>query len=179
MLSYFNKRAKEEGFDGIYTVAGNTAGGVENRKVLVDAFYDFEPGYTLKHHFSRLRAGQYNIATALRHGLNCIRKKKILERRIPINWILDNIADRDYEEKEFPGIIARWDNTPRRDYKGLVYTGASPELFGKTLAALKKKVEGRENDFVYLNAWNEWGEGAMVEPDVEEKFAYLEEIRKA
>ncbi len=178
MLAYFNKRAAEEGFDGIYTVAGNTAGGVEKRKNLVDAFYDFEPGYTLKHHFSRIRAAEYNFATAFRHGINYIKKNKILERRIPIKWILDNIAERDYEENEFPGIIARWDNTPRRDYKGLVYTGASPEIFGRTLKSLREKVSGRENDFVYLNAWNEWGEGAMIEADEEEGCSYLDEIKK-
>lgn len=178
MTAYFNKRAKEEGFDGVFFVGGNTAQQNESRRELLDAWYNFEPGRTLKHNFSRVYKARYNFATAFRHGLNMIRKHKILERRIPIKWILENIASRDYEENEFPGIIAEWDNTPRRDYKGLVYTGASPEIFEKTLRALKAKVEGRKNDFVYLNAWNEWGEGAMVEPTVTKKYSYLEVIKR-
>ena len=178
MTDYFNKRAREEGFAGIFFVGGNTAGQTETRKELLDAFYDFEPGRTLKHNFSRIYMTRYELATAFRHGLNLLVKKKILERRIPIKWIIDNIVKRDYEENEFPGLIARWDNTPRRDYKGLVYTGASPELFGAALRALSEKVKGRKNDFVYINAWNEWGEGAMLEPTVEEEYAYLEEIKK-
>lgn len=178
MIDYFNKRAKEEGFDGIYFVGGNTAGQNETRRHLLDAFYDFEPGRTLKHNFSRFYKLRYEVGTALRHVFNMVSKRKILERRIPIKWIVDNIASRDYEENEFPGLIAEWDNTPRRDYKGLVYTGASPEIFGKALRALKAKVDGRKNDFVYINAWNEWGEGAMLEPTVEKKYAYLEEIKR-
>ena len=178
MLDFFNRRAKEEGFEGVFFVGGNTAQQNESRRELLDAWYDFEPGRTLKHNFSRVYKARYNLGTAFRHGLNAFLKNKILERRIPIRWITDNIASRDYEENEFPGIIAEWDNTPRRDYKGLVYTGASPEIFEKTLRALKSKVEGRKNDFVYLNAWNEWGEGAMVEPTVTKRYSYLEVIRR-
>ena len=102
---------------------------------------------------------------------------EILERRIPIDWIYSSILRRDYKANEYPGIIARWDNTPRRGSKGLVYTGASAEKFKDTLCKLNQKIP--EDSFVFINAWNEWGEGAMLEPDKEEGYAYLEAVRDA
>ena len=47
----------------------------------------------------------------------------------------------------------------------------------KKRSELKEKLDGRENDFVYIHAWNEWGEGAMLEPDEQEKFGYLQAIK--
>ncbi len=178
MTAYFRKRAREEGFSGIFFVSGNTAGALEDREGLMDGYYDFEPGYTLKHDFSSWQRTWYNGTVFLKTLLNKCRRKKILERSIPSDWILNAVERRRYGEKEFPGLIADWDNTPRRDYKGLVYRGTNPKRFGEVLRTLARKVEGREADFVYINAWNEWGEGAVLEPDEVKKYAYLEEVRR-
>ena len=178
MRSLFDEWAKEEGFDGIFLVSGKTAGQIDNRCDVIDAYYTFEPGYSLKHCLSAFNTFRYNFSVLFRTLLNKVRKNKLLERRLPIKWIYKAITERDYAEDEFPGVIARWDNTPRRAHKGLVYTGASPERFETALLALRSKVQGRKNDFVMLNAFNEWGEGAMIEPDKQEGMAYLEAIRK-
>lgn len=178
MLAYFRRRAKEEGFPGLYVISGNTAGELEDREGLVDGYYNFEPGYTLKHDFSPGQRLWYNSSVLLKTLGNRCRKKKVLERSIPAEWILKAIERRSYGETEFPGLIADWDNTPRRDYKGLVYKGTNPERFGRTLAILQEKVRGKRADFVYINAWNEWGEGAVLEPDEEKKYAYLEEVKR-
>ncbi len=175
--------AREEGFDGIFWIGGNTAGVLEKRRKLLNGFYDFEPGYTLKHGLCKARQLKYNLFTGIRHIANHLpwrrrEDKKRLERKIPINWIYDGISSRDYAENEYPGILTEWDNTPRRGYKGLLYTGASPGKFYNTLKILKEKVEGRKEDFVFLNAWNEWGEGANIEPDTNRRYAYLNAVRK-
>ncbi len=185
MKACWDRLAVEAGFDGLFWIGGNTAQESDKRRDIMDGWYDFEPGRTLNHHFSRIRRFKYILAICFRHIRNMAVSKltggkgrMIVERRIPIRWILDSIASRPYEENEYPGIIAKWDNTPRRDYKGLIYTGASPEVFEKTLRALKNKVSGRENDFVFLNAWNEWGEGAMVEPTERDGYAWLEAVSR-
>lgn len=181
MLGLFNKRAVEEGFDGIYVISGKTAAGVEERRELADGYYFFEPGYTLKNDFSGFNQLSYNVATLIRSIRNKLlgeKKGYILERRINGDKILSKITERDYEENEFPGLIPDWDNTPRRDYKGLVYTGTCPEKFEKALEILKGKKEGHKNDFVYINAWNEWGEGAYLEPDTKRGFEYLEAVKR-
>lgn len=181
MLELFNRRARQEGFDGIFVISGKTAAGVETRENLVDGYYFFEPGYTLKNDFSTFGKLVYNIGTSLRSIRNKLigaKKGYILERRISAKQILNSIVKRDYDENEFPGIIPDWDNTPRRDYKGLVYTGTNPEMFEKMLRVLKEKKKSSKYDFVYINAWNEWGEGAYLEPDTANGYAYLEAVKR-
>lgn len=178
MRMYFDKRAKQEGFEGIYLVSGKTAGIQDSRKEIIDGYYYFEPGYSLKHGITSGQIRKYNMSVAFNTFINKITKGEKLERKIPIEWIYDAIVSREYKENEIPGIIARWDNTPRRSYKGLMYTGASPDRFKEALEKLSEKVKGRENDFVIVNAMNEWGEGAMLEPDEEEEYGYLTAIKE-
>lgn len=176
MKEKFDAWASAEGFKGIYLVGGKTAGEQDHRNIC-DAYYYFEPGFSLKHGLSPFKTLSYNVSTGCRHLVNIIFKKEILERRIPIEWILNAIIKRKYEKNEYPGMIARWDNTPRRGFKGLVYTGASPERFYTALCKLKQRIP--EDSFVFINAWNEWGEGAMLEADKAEGPAYMEAVKRA
>lgn len=181
MLKVWNQRAKAEGFDGVYIISGNTAAGVEKRDNLVDGYYFFEPGYTLKNDFSKADELCYNAGTLIRSVRNKLFGSSlgyILERRIKASTIIKSITKRQYKDNEFPGLIPGWDNTPRRDYKGLVYTGTNPDDFESALRILKDKKKACKTDFVYINAWNEWGEGAYLEPDTELGYSYLEAIRR-
>ena len=57
----------------------------------------------------------------------------------------------------------------------------NPQLYGKWLENAISFVEQmrKENErIVFLNAWNEWGEGAYLEPDRRFGYAYLEETFK-
>ena len=178
MKELFDGWAKEAGFDGIYLVGGKTAGEQEKRSGILDGFYYFEPGYTLKHDFGPAHRLSYEASVFGRMLLNRFLKVKKLERKIPAEWIYSAIEKREYAKNEFPGLIPNWDNTPRRKYKGLVYTGTNPARFEQVLGTLAKKVnkEDRE-DFVFINAWNEWGEGAVMEPDEADGYGYLEAVR--
>lgn len=179
MTEAFNEWAKEEGFDGIYVISGRTAAGFDTRSDSIDGYYYFEPGYTLKNDIDPATKLRFNIGTfagSLRNRAIGDKVGYTLERRVDGKRIMKAISDRHYPDNEFPGIMPRWDNTPRRDYKGLVYMNMDPELFENTLRILKSKVEGHPVDFVYVNAWNEWGEGAYLEPDEERGLAYLEAV---
>ena len=178
MKELFDAWAKEAGFDGIYLVGGKTAGEQEKRSGILDGYYYFEPGYTLKHDFGLAHRLSYEASVFCRMLLNRFLKVKKLERRIPAEWIYGAIERREYAKNEYPGLIPNWDNTPRRKYKGLVYTGTNPERFEQVLRTLAKKVSGDREDFVFLNAWNEWGEGAVMEPDETDRYGYLEAVKR-
>ncbi|MDO4188427.1 MAG: glycoside hydrolase family 99-like domain-containing protein [Lachnospiraceae bacterium] len=178
MLRCFRKWAIEAGFDDLYIISGKTAAGEEKRDGLVDGYYYFEPGYTLKNDFSKRARTFYNAGILIKSFINRFREKKLLERSINARDIIEPIIRREYAENEFPGLIPDWDNTPRRSYRGLVYKGTSPEYFERALSILKKKKEGHKVDFVYINAWNEWGEGAFLEPDEHKKYSYLEAVKR-
>lgn len=77
--------------------------------------------------------------------------------------------------------ISTWDNTPRSGRRGLVLTGASPELFRRALTLAfsnlaSRPAEHATGDFVFLKSWNEWAEGNFVEPDQVNGRSYLEAI---
>lgn len=89
---------------------------------------------------------------------------------------------RDYQYKTFKTIFPRWDNTPRKAYSGaLIFDGSTPDIYGKWLQiALEETRLNLKNDerIIFINAWNEWAEGAILEPDTKYGYAYLDTTRK-
>lgn len=83
----------------------------------------------------------------------------------------------------FKGIMPSWDNEARKPGRGHVYQGSTPAIYRDWLAHLCRTTEARysepEERLVFINAWNEWGEGAYLEPDRRYGYAYLEATRDA
>jgi len=75
----------------------------------------------------------------------------------------------------FPGLTPAWDNTARRPTNGTVFAGSTPRLYGQWLADALARARAMDGpSFVFVNAWNEWGEGNHLEPDELHRRAYLE-----
>jgi lipopolysaccharide biosynthesis protein len=75
-----------------------------------------------------------------------------------------------------------WDNSPRRQRGATIFKGSSPEMFRTWLEAaikLSKDNFSGEERMVFINAWNEWGEGNHLEPCQKWGRAYLEATRNA
>jgi hypothetical protein len=75
-----------------------------------------------------------------------------------------------------------WDNEPRREGKGLVLHGATPAAYQAWLenlvaAAAKNPFHGER--MICVNAWNEWAEGAFLEPDLHFGGAFLNATGRA
>lgn len=82
------------------------------------------------------------------------------------------------EFKLFPGVCPAWDNEARRPNQGFCFHGSSPEKYGKWLAGAcgyALRMEEKDERIVFINAWNEWAEGAHLEPDLHFGYAYLAE----
>lgn len=71
-----------------------------------------------------------------------------------------------------------WDNTARRDKSAHVFHHYSVEAYRRWLATVAAQdAEEHENGLVFINAWNEWAEGATLEPDNFFGFENLEATR--
>jgi lipopolysaccharide biosynthesis protein len=83
--------------------------------------------------------------------------------------------------KRFPGIAPAWDNSPRRKRGAIILSGSTPKLYRRWLEATLARFEpyGPGENLVFINAWNEWGEGNHLEPDKRWGRAYLEATRRA
>lgn len=88
--------------------------------------------------------------------------------------------DRSYVRH--PGVFPSWDNTPRQPLKGTSFDRACPEAFQVYLenkvAEVKSFATGDER-LLFINAWNEWAEGAHLEPDLRYGHAWLDAVRNA
>jgi len=86
---------------------------------------------------------------------------------------------------EFPlikTVSPHWDNDARREGRGMVMHGSTPALYEKWLnGAIDFSVDNPVNNesLVFINAWNEWAEGAYLEPDVHYGHAYLNATKRA
>jgi len=82
--------------------------------------------------------------------------------------------------KIYRGIIPGWDNTARRQNSPLTVINNTPFLFKKWLEYLRydtrMRLKDREDNFIFVNAWNEWAEGAHLEPDIKNGTSYLESV---
>jgi lipopolysaccharide biosynthesis protein len=83
--------------------------------------------------------------------------------------------------KIFPGVFPMWDNAARRTNGATIIHDSSPEKYGEWLASVVKnfKPYSKDENFVFINAWNEWAEGNHLEPCRKWGLAYLEETKKA
>lgn len=85
----------------------------------------------------------------------------------------------EIREDIHPQIIPRLDRTPRSGKDARIYDGSTPELFGRAVDDALRLVEGKsdEHRIIFLQAWNEWGEGNYMEPDLKFGHGYLDALR--
>ena len=72
-------------------------------------------------------------------------------------------------------VMPSWDNEARKPGKGFIFDGAEPSIYAQWLTdavTLTKKNKPSER-LLFINAWNEWAEGAHLEPDRHLGYAYL------
>jgi lipopolysaccharide biosynthesis protein len=66
----------------------------------------------------------------------------------------------------YPGVMVAFDNTARRQHTPDVWYGSNPYSYHRWLASAADALMDRPYDerLIFINAWNEWAEGAVLEP---------------
>ena len=170
---------------GIELYLGFMQSGNKGNQYFLDAGFDiaidFQPKTT------------YSVQSTKKWWLNAAVYKefiynKILKKDVPVK---PNIIDyKEYSQymmkntsfsHQYPGITPGWDNSPRRNDNNFVaIINNSPELYGKWLRNIIDTFTpfSAEENFIFINAWNEWAEGNHLEPDQKWGRAFLEETLK-
>jgi lipopolysaccharide biosynthesis protein len=84
--------------------------------------------------------------------------------------------------KRFRCVTPSFDNSPRRSVNAAIFTNSTPGKFENwTREIVKRTMNEKLGDerIVFINAWNEWGEGNHLEPDMRWGTAYLEAVRNS
>lgn len=95
--------------------------------------------------------------------------------------VAQTLANYPAEYRTFPGVCPRWDNEPRKPGRSFSLFGTSATRYGDWLrvaAERAMKTSVTDERIVFINAWNEWAEGAYLEPDRHHGYAYLVETRR-
>jgi len=85
--------------------------------------------------------------------------------------------------KEYPETVPcidpNFDHSPRSGGKGVIMHNSTPELWGELCKQTSELVSSRDgNDLMFVKAWNEWGEGNYLEPDLRFGTGYIDEMSK-
>lgn len=80
----------------------------------------------------------------------------------------------------YPQLLAGWDRSPRAGRRAIVYAGRNPRDFETAARLCMDCVKDKppEKRIVFLNSWNEWGEGAYVEPDQQFGTGFLDALKR-
>lgn len=162
MLSVWNNYAKLNGFDGIYII-GEYASMHDVVSSVLDAKLLRFPSWSLE---------QLNKCK-LNNLSNVYDYDEMWKYVLKKNWYMDNSI------KNYICADVSFDATPRHGEKALVLLGASPKKFKYYFSQLMKFSAKNNIEYVFINAWNEWGEGMYLEPDEENGYGYLEAVRYA
>lgn len=163
---------RKRSMDELYIMICNAHGFDENAEDWgADALIEFPP-HGIAQWTQEVRINGYlnpNFVGHIKNADKFIKEKKYLyEHRVG---------------KYFRGAMPSWDNTARKASNGAtIYTGLTPETFQQWMLDImieSKKIHSGDEDMVFVNAWNEWAEGAHLEPDLKYGYANLRAIKKA
>lgn len=155
-------------------------------------------------HFVGLRYGKHTVQDILNLGFDAVNNRdtsKAMDRLdkshlisyvrfqlrrfgIPVTYNykkLTNVfyTEEDYREDTYPTIISGYDRTPRAGANTVIYTHYTPDSFKEQIKKALETVCDKQDEhkIIYLQSWNEWGEGNYVEPDLKYGKAFLNAIR--
>ena len=169
MCEYWSELARNDGFDGMFFIFREDRGAEDSSGF---AYFKYEPLYSGWSKMGVIYRVYNKILKIIYHRgrLNVYNYDHIWHN------IIKN-AKNDKSANMYHGGFVNYDDTPRRGRKGIVVKGGSPSKFKCYLKRLIEITEAQGKEFIFLTAWNEWGEGAFLEPDTSSEYSYLKAIK--
>jgi hypothetical protein len=167
LFAAWREIARREGLGGLHICMAETFGLRDPFGHGCDSAVGFPP--------HQLLAGQINDTV---HGLASDHAGAIYSYAAAVT---NEIVAPPPQYLRFRCVMPGWDNTPRRGRAGNVFHDATPELYElwlrEAIGATRRQLPPGQR-LVFINAWNEWGEGAHLEPDLRFGRQYLEATRR-
>ena len=194
MMDYWQELAKENGLPGL-TLAYQGFG-IDYKKKKDDSRFQYnienQPSAAFtdsrRKHYKGLRKIEdllpgYVVNSKLLFGVKRFFVKSVSKKEQIYDYdaVWTSILERKpSSEKSVPGAFVDWDNSPRKEERGVFIRNVSPEKFKHYLK--QQIIHARDvykKDMMFMFAWNEWCEGGYLEPDEKHGHGYLEAIRDA
>jgi lipopolysaccharide biosynthesis protein len=165
----WRRLASEAGLPGLHLCAVQFYGITDPKPWGFDAAVEFSP-----HGF----IGPENRPDDLPHFSNPRYRGGVVDyQKVIAQALRKPVADYRW----YRGVMPSWDNTARRQDTSHIFVHSSPRDYEFWLREVVDQLQAQpsEHRFVFINAWNEWGEGCHLEPDIKYGRAWLEATRAA
>lgn len=190
MISLWRKMTRELGFPDLYLI-GCEANGICEKYHGFDATYEFQPNWRVAGSIIQQSLQSKNSLVRRIYNrfqqlliINWERKDKgsnfFIDYSTYIKHVLSDTVTSEF--KRYPCVMPGWDNSPRRKNGGaIVFLNSSPALYEAWLMRIAQgfRPHSKEENFIFINAWNEWAEGAHLEPCLFWGHAYLDATNTA
>jgi len=165
---YWREYCESKGLGNPLIIGAQTFGFEDPKAIGFDAAIEFPP---------------HNIVyTNVKHKvkmLNEENKGSIYDYR---EMVEKNIVPLDNKYRVYRTVSPAWDNEARKPGRGFSFVNSTPKLYRQWLDQVSFEEMAKhphEDNIVFINAWNEWGESAYLEPDRKFGYAYLQATYEA
>lgn len=169
MSLYWNELAKANGFDGINVVYRYS---IKHKLPKGEQFFFYEPGASSWDMLPTKIYRRILRYTNIHLGPSYYSYDKVWRRLL-------KVVTRHNEKELWPCGFVNYDDSPRRGKKSVIFKNGNAQKFEAYLFQLLHIAKQQQKPYVLLVAWNEWAEGAYLEPDVANDFQFLEAVRNA
>lgn len=174
-INQWNDLAKQNGLDKGFYFIGMINFNKDHDKLMSLGF-----SASTLHHMSRLRSDR-RLIQRIKRSLSVqllpkIKKPILIDYRKYINNAWDDSFD--FRDDVVPTLLPNWDHSPRSGLKTPIFINTTPSNWEKLVEKYNKKISCKSNKLVIIRAWNEWGEGNYIEPDLKNGTGYLDVLRK-
>ena len=168
-ISTIRKLAKENGFDDLYIISSNYKSDYNPLAWGVDAMLEFPP-HGLVENGIKLKPIDGIMNPKFKGTVFDIEDYILTQKHLKYNL----------EYPLYKGVFPSWDNSARKAYSNAtVFYGMTTDLYKKWLKdSIKYTKENNAHNIVFINAWNEWAEGAHLEADLKNGYAYLQATKE-
>lgn len=179
MAELWRKEARQRGFADLYLIAVESVReAVDPATIGFDACMDFQPNWRrlpsrIKPSMTTRLAGKLGLSDAAGY----IRNKVYDYNQLASN----TLSQAPVSYKRYPCVVPMWDNSARRAENAAVFINSTPDTYGEWLCRTMMSFVPYSTDenFVFINAWNEWAEGNHLEPCQKWGSRYLDATRDA
>ena len=155
-------RAKELGFPDLYLVASRADESAEPQPIEFDASVEYPPHET--------------AGTEITSECSVI-DTDFSGHIFSYLEVLENHSNRPEPPfVNFKAVMTSWDDESRSPGAGTSFAGSTPALYARWLDRCCRMTMSRRSEerLVFINGWNNWANGAHLEPDRKFGYAYLQ-----
>ena len=171
-VTMWRDEARKMGLGDLFVVSASTPGVEQEGSSSLDAVMEFPPHGADISDVSDQMDGVVPGFAGRTYDYDALVSRRVVAARAPASGA----------RRVLRTAMLSWDNTARRGLSASAFVDFSVTRYAQWLAAnaeaaAKDPSASDGERLVFVNAWNEWAEGAHLEPDSRNGFGYLEATR--